>query len=48
MIRGTAEGYARNGQKFKAENLDDVPGEFLMPEDWRPERPEGNVLTLPS
>ena len=48
MIRGTAEGYARNGQKFKAENLDDVPGEFLMPEDWRPERPDGNILTLPS
>ncbi len=36
MIRGTAEGYARNGQRFKAEGLGDVPAEFLMPEDWTP------------
>ena len=48
MIRGTAEGYARNGQRFQAEGLGDVPQEFLMPHDWTPTRPKGNVLTLPS
>jgi carbonic anhydrase/acetyltransferase-like protein (isoleucine patch superfamily) len=30
MIRGTAEGYADNGQTFKAEGLGDVPEEFLL------------------
>ncbi|MBM4414749.1 MAG: gamma carbonic anhydrase family protein [Chloroflexi bacterium] len=32
MIRGTAEGYAKNGQQFKAAGLGDVPAEFLMKE----------------
>ena len=29
MIRGTAEGYARNGQDFKEAGLGDVPAEFI-------------------
>ncbi len=36
LARRTAEGYARNGQSFKAEGLGDVPKQFLMPEEWRP------------
>lgn len=32
MIRGIAEGYARNGQEFKAAGLGDVPAEFLTSE----------------
>jgi len=43
QIRGVAEGYSRNGQRFKEEGLGDVPKEFLMPEDWVPTRPESNV-----
>jgi hypothetical protein len=43
QIRGVAEGYSRNGQRFKELGLGDVPKEFLMPEDWMPERPETNV-----
>lgn len=30
MIRDTAEGYARNGQRFKEEGLGPVPEEFLL------------------
>lgn len=29
MIRGVAEGYARNGQQFREAGLGDVPAEFL-------------------
>jgi carbonic anhydrase/acetyltransferase-like protein (isoleucine patch superfamily) len=32
MIRGIAEGYANNGQQFKAAGLGDVPEEFLIHE----------------
>lgn len=30
MIRGIAEGYARNGQEFKEAGLGDVPDEFVV------------------